>query len=383
MGLELVVFYENRIYLFQLKMQNSENPIGYQDELSQKEAEMSLLRQSLAQKEQEIASYQEQFKAQEAIFTQIYDLYNQLEEQKKIIETQNKSLQVLNGEILQKNEEIQQQTEEIIAQRDALSVTMEELELKSKHIFESINYAKRIQSALLPNINRISAYFDDLFILYKPRDVVSGDFYWFAHTKDRVFIAAADCTGHGVPGSLMSMIGLVSLNQIITEPNMEQPHLILDRLHRVITLLLKQKHNDVRDGMDISMCMYNSEKRIVEYAGAMNPIYYVQNGDFNEIKANKMPIGGDIKVRENYQFHTIPLGDSPSTFYLCSDGYQDQFGGYSNKKFMVKNLKKTLHTIHQMEMKAQHDFLDTTIQQWMLDGKESQTDDILIIGFKI
>ncbi len=330
----------------------------------------------------EVRNYQEQLKAQESTFTQIFDLYNQLEQQKKTIEIQKDELGSLYNEIVQRNEEINQQSEEIRAQRDTLMETTTELERKNLHISDSINYAKRIQHALLPNIQRIHAYFEDVFILFRPRNVVSGDFYWVARKGSRMATAVVDCTGHGVPGAFMSIIGIVAMNQIFIEQGIFEPDKMLTRLHQYINLLLKQKRNDSRDGMDLALCVYDSDSKELMYSGAMNPLYYVQNNEFKEIKATKKPIGGIHHDHLSFEKYSIFI-DTPTTFYLSSDGFQDQFGGKDKRKFMVKHFRTLLNSIQNLPFEEQKTQLEQTLDKWIIDGKEDQTDDILVIGFKL
>lgn len=322
----------------------------------------------------------------------------------------NKLLQNKNKELASKNAEINQQKEEILAQSENLKQINEELnstllivneqksliEAKNKDITDSIVYAKRIQTAMLPFEERIKASIQDYFIFFKPKDIVSGDFYWFQDmgihsfsiesdieqkNSNKIVVAAADCTGHGVPGAFMSMIGNELLNQIVNIRNITKPSEILAKLHKGIRNALSQATSDSRDGMDIVICTIDKEKKILEFAGAKNPLFYVQNGVLYEIKGDKMPIGGEqIEEERIFTNHQLDLS-LPTTIYLCSDGYQDQFGGEHNKKFFVRNFKLLLENIHKEPVDRQKEILEKMLEDWQ--GAEKQTDDILIFGIKL
>jgi len=322
----------------------------------------------------------------------------------------NQLLQTKNKELAGKNIEINQQKEEILAQSENLKQINEELnstlvvvndqksmiESKNEDIMASIAYAKRIQTAMLPFEERIQTSLKDFFILFKPKDIVSGDFYWFQDTGiqsfalenpsaqqlgNKIILAAADCTGHGVPGAFMSMIGNELLNQIVNIRGITRPSEILYKLHIGIRNALRQESSDSRDGMDVIICTLDKQAKTLEFAGAKNPLYYIQNGILHEIKGDKIPIGGEQMEQERiFTNHTISL-DSPTTLYLCSDGYQDQFGGEQNKKFLVRNMKELFGKIHEQPMNAQKQFLENMLEKWM--GNEKQTDDILIFGVRI
>jgi len=320
-------------------------------------------------------------------------------------------------EIEEKNVELFQVNEEIAAQRDLLEVKNVEIEHINHDLTASITYAQRIQEAMLPSVSRIQAYLPESFVLFKPRDIVSGDFYWFAKIKstekreqleeayatkmsqslqmdthsNKLVLAAIDCTGHGVPGALMSMTGSNLLNEIVEMRGTERPERILRQLHRGVKKALKQDETNNRDGMDMSLCVIDLQKQVVQFAGAKNPLIVIQDGKLCEIKGDKTPIGGEWGKEEGERIftgHTVLLEDKPASFYMFSDGYQDQFGGPAGKKFMKGHLKKLLLEIHTKPMEEQKQILDETITQWMAqsgpDAKvESQIDDILVMGFKV
>ncbi len=250
-------------------------------------------------------------------------------------------------------------------------------------ITSSINYAKRIQTAFLPLEKDIAKGIPDFFILYQPRDIVSGDFYWFEQKDNKIILAAADCTGHGVPGALMSMIGNEILKQIVVQRGIVEADKILNDLHTGIRTALRQDVSKNADGMDISLVVIDYNRKVLEFAGAKSPFYYIQNGEFLQIKGDVFSIGGvPTKDETNFVKHSIDIS-IPTTFYIGSDGFQDQFGGEKNKKFMVKHLRDLLFSIHHQEMNEQKEVLTNTITDWIKTGKSHQTDDILWIGARL
>ena len=256
-----------------------------------------------------------------------------------------------------------------------------ELEVKNKDIMDSIYYAKRIQEAILLSVERIRASFPESFVLFMPKDIVSGDFYWFAERNDKLLIAAVDCTGHGVPGAFMSMIGNTILNDIVNSQGIVEPAEILNRLHQGIAAALKQDDPNIpnRDGMDMALCAFNKNSCVVEYAGAFRPLVLVRNGELTETKADKFPIGGgnfDNQPFTNHQFQCEP-GD---TFYLYSDGYADQFGGVKGKKYMTKRFKALLTEHYSKPLQQQHDIYAQAFNEWC--GTCEQVDDVLVMGLK-
>ena len=254
-----------------------------------------------------------------------------------------------------------------------------ELKIKNKNITDSINYAQRIQTAILPSDKEVNDLFPGSFILFKPKDIISGDFYWTAQGGDKNFIAVADCTGHGVPGALMSMIGNELLNKIIYEKKICSVDEILNVLHTDLCFVLKQSSTDVKDGMDIVLCSINNKTKEIEYAGAKNPLYVFTNNELHVVKASREAIGGDNQVRQ-YSKHNVPNARG-TKLYLCSDGFQDQFGGESGKKFQVGKLKRIFQEVSRLETEEQKSALLSIFQNWK--GVHEQTDDVLIIGITI
>jgi ligand-binding sensor domain-containing protein/serine phosphatase RsbU (regulator of sigma subunit) len=266
-------------------------------------------------------------------------------------------------------EKVRDRTATVVAQK-------EELAQKNKDITDSIKYAKRIQFAILPE----RPPFKDTFVLFKPKAIVSGDFYWFTEVKGRQFFAAVDCTGHGVPGAFMSIIGYNSLTKIVHEYGILEPGKILTRLNREIISTLHQRTDsgDVYDGMDLAMTCYIPEENILEFAGAFNPLYLVRNGELQETEADKISIGRS-SFNTGVEFTNQRLEVKPGdTVYLFSDGYADQFGGELMKKFKYKNLKELILKMQDQTMEQQRIILDQTIEDWR--GDVEQLDDILVIG---
>jgi serine phosphatase RsbU (regulator of sigma subunit)/Tfp pilus assembly protein PilF len=262
----------------------------------------------------------------------------------------------------------------------ALSHAYKEIELKNKDITDSINYSKRIQEASLPPKELKHKLFPEAFVLFRPKDIVSGDFYWYTEKNGKRLIAACDCTGHGVPGALMSMIGNNLLNQIVIEKGVTTPSEILDRLHEEVRKSLKQNEQaETRDGMDISLISIEGEK--IEFAGAQRPLWIINNGEVEEIKGNKFSIGGlqteDHRNFSNHMFVAKP-GDC---LYLFTDGFVDQFGGDEGKKFMTRNFRKLLLSCQGRPMAMQEKLIESALLSWK--GKCEQVDDILVIGLQI
>jgi len=277
---------------------------------------------------------------------------------------------------------LENRNEEIRKQND-------EIKNKNKKINQSINYAQNIQGALLPEIESFSDLFKDSFIFFKPRDVVSGDFYWFASAdqnnklpKGIKIVAAVDCTGHGVPGAFMSMLGMSFLEDIVIDKQILEPVAILEEMHKMVRSSLKQEQSGNTDGMDMALCVYDENKKVINFAGAVNPLIYIQNHEFLVGKAEIFGIGSQMKGdgREFTQ-KTIDVS-KPTTCYIYSDGFADQFGGEKGRKYFTRNFKKLLFDIHTKPMDEQHRILDETLINWHGD-EYSRVDDVLVIGFKV
>ena len=259
-------------------------------------------------------------------------------------------------------------------------------------IKDSIEYAQRIQSAILPPIEKIQEALPESFVFYRPRDLVSGDLYWFAEKKelgqDKVIVAVLDCTGHGVPGAFMSMIGNDLLNQVVHDKEIHSPEVILRELHRLIRQVLRQDEIDNNDGMDMGILTIDKKKKVVDFAGAKHSLMLVENGEMQIIKGDRMPLGGEqieqTRVFKNYRF-LMPEMPHTMQLYMASDGYQDQFGGKKGRKFMTLRFRALLQDIHHYPMARQKEMLETTLEDWMAypgleKSKYDQIDDILVMG---
>ncbi|MCQ2375139.1 MAG: SpoIIE family protein phosphatase [Salinivirgaceae bacterium] len=278
---------------------------------------------------------------------------------------------------------IEVQKRESEKQRNNALRQKEELELKQEEIFGSIKYAKRIQTALMPKISHLQREFPESFVLFMPKDIVSGDFYWYHRINNKYFIAAVDCTGHGVPGAFMSIVGNYLLNSIIIHNGIYEPATILKHLNRKIKISLKggSVHENHNDGMDIALAVIDADTETLEFAGAMRPMFLFQNKELIELKGNKIPITCNITntSTEEYTNHTYPFKDG-DTFYIFSDGYQDQFGGDNGMKFMAKRLKQLIVDNYDLSMNEQRDLLKNTFEEWK--GSREQIDDVLVIGVR-
>jgi serine phosphatase RsbU (regulator of sigma subunit)/Tfp pilus assembly protein PilF len=262
----------------------------------------------------------------------------------------------------------------------------EELLLQKEEIISSINYAKRIQSAILPPEVYINELLNENFILYLPKDIISGDFYWIKQVKNYIILTSADCTGHGVPAAFMSMLGISCLNEIVQSREVTQANQILNELRKEIKHSLRQtgKKEEMRDGMDIALCVIDTKNNTMQYSGAHNPLYIISNNNGNseikEIKADSMPVGIHFLGDKSFTNHEVQLeiGDA---FYIFSDGYTDQIGGENNHRFTSERFKKLLLTIYDQPLYEQKEILENTLKDWM--GAHPQTDDILVIGVRV
>ncbi len=288
----------------------------------------------------------------------------QEQEKKQLLENQKTILEF----------EVKERTREVLDQKNVI-------EIKNREVTESLHYAKRIQAAILPDIKKINQSLQDLFILYLPKDIVSGDFYSFAQRDEKIIVAAADCTGHGVAGAFMSMIGTALLNQIVNEKGITEPSEILTQLNDGIVTSLKQRESEMNEGMDIALCTINNKSKTLQYSGANRPLWIIRNNEFQYYKPNKIPIGGQqYNKTDGFMQHNITLEQGDS-IYLFSDGYVDQFGGDLGKKFMTKKFRELLLSVQHLSMNEQKEYLLNTLIKWK--GKHDQVDDILVIGIKI
>lgn len=286
----------------------------------------------------------------------------------------NRLLAKQKAEIEEKNEELQQLMSEISLQK-------KQIENSHTKITDSIRYAQRIQNALFPLSGNIKENVGDHLILYKPLNIVSGDFYWVERIHNHLLIAVADCTGHGVPGAMMSMLGIAFLNEIARQPEVREPAMVLEKLRKRVKNSLHQtgKITETRDGMDIAFIAIDISAGILSYSGANNPVYIFRNNELTEIKADKQPIA--IFHREKpFTNHYFKL-EKGDTIYIFTDGYKDQFNGSGQKKYGTPRFKKLLQEIHNLEMEQQYQILNMEIDNWM-NNSNNQLDDILVAGFR-
>ena len=259
-----------------------------------------------------------------------------------------------------------------------LKAQRDQIAYQKKHITDSIEYAKRIQTAILPSLE----YFTDQiehFVLFKPRVIVSGDFYWAEMIHGKHVIITADCTGHGVPGAFMSMLGVTLLNEIILTDGIIRPDLILNTLReKVIEALKQEAGSDMKDGMDMTVCMIDYENNKLQFSGANNPLYLLRDGVLSRVKGDKMPVAIH-EVMDDFSLHEIDL-EKGDTFYTFSDGYADQFGGPGNKKFLIKNFRNLIVSIQDLPMVEQGARLDEVFEDYRKDVE--QVDDVVVIGLR-
>jgi len=299
-------------------------------------------------------------------------------------------LQKQNASIALQKKEITKQKESIETRTRLLSIKNTQIEKRNKNIIDSLNYAQRIQQAMLPSMKQVFGLLPHAFIFFKPRDIVSGDFYWVTERNHQIVLVVADCTGHGVPGAIMSVIGNNLLHEIIIVKGITEADKILNELHAGIRRVLKQDETRNRDGMDVAVCVidnYPQEyedvlgEREIQFAGAHNPLMYFQGeSELITIKGDRYAIGGYLSDKvQDFTKHSIPLKDN-TTFYVFSDGYQDQFGK-NGRKFGKKRLRQLFTQIHKEPVEKQKQTLEKNIEDWRQGHR--QMDDMLIIGVKV
>jgi serine phosphatase RsbU (regulator of sigma subunit) len=253
------------------------------------------------------------------------------------------------------------------------------VEEKNKDIFDSMTYAKRLQEAILPPISLIEQCFTEFFVLYKPKDIVAGDFYWMERTGDTIFIAAADCTGHGVPGALVSVVCSNALNRTVKEFHITEPGKILDKVTELVLETFEKSERNIQDGMDISLCSINTKTNELLWSGAYSSLIYIQNKEMHELSGDKQPVGKNNKLNP-FTTHNLKL-QKGDTLYLLTDGYADQFGGPRGKKFKHTQLEEKIMEITILRMEKQKQMLEDILEEWK--GDIEQVDDILILGIKV
>jgi serine phosphatase RsbU (regulator of sigma subunit) len=347
----------------------------------------------------------------EKLLKQKKDLDAQLEEltiEKEHIESEKKKIE-------EKNNKLWEQSMAIHKEKERIDFLKQEVETRHKEVMDSISYAKRIQNAILPLDSEMESSLPESFVFYKPKDIVSGDFYWMGKINsknqisnserqselsnlksDMTIIAAVDCTGHGVPGAFMSMIGNILLEEIVIQKGFTDPGKILEQLDNNVRMVLRQDNNETstRDGMDVCLCVIDEEHKTVKYAGANRPIWIVKNSNnlsnsnthetvsaylLDEIKATKAAIGGLRDEPVQFKTHEIPF-EKGDRFYLTTDGYADQFSP-QDKKMMTKRFKEKIVAVSSKSMSEQRVDIKDYFMKWK--GDMEQTDDILIIGIKL
>ncbi len=307
------------------------------------------------------------------------------------LETINEALLSTSEELRRKNEVLREAKEvldiknkQIRSNRDQLYQQSKQLEETNKNITNSIRYAKRIQQAIIPAPEVITQKFREAFIFFKPKDIVSGDFYWFHEVGSKKILIAADCTGHGVPGALMTMIGNSLLNEIIASQGIQSPSEILLELDRKIVEMLQKRTGDgkpIHDGMDMAVLAVDENTREVQFAAAHNPLYYIRKGEMHRVKGSRFPVGSSqYKSDKVFELHCI-TAEEGDIFYIFTDGFQDQYGEKAKRKYMSKRFRQFMTEISQQPMAHQRIALSQEFADWK--GNSPQTDDILIIGVKM
>jgi serine phosphatase RsbU (regulator of sigma subunit) len=253
-----------------------------------------------------------------------------------------------------------------------------EIEIKNKEITSSINRAKMIQDALLPQIEKMKRVFPEMFVMFEPRDIVSGDFFWFAEKGNAIYFAVADCTGHGVPGGFMSMIGHSILNDAINYIDADNPAEILNHLDAEMSKVLNENGHKTADGMDVALIKYDRDTTQMEFSGALRPLIKVSQKKIEKIKGDRQSIGGANPNKKPFTNHILEV-TSGDSLYLYSDGYSDQFGGDNNRKYMSKRFNDFLSFANEHVMEDQQYLLQYEFHHW----KEDQVDDVLVAGLKI
>lgn len=284
--------------------------------------------------------------------------------------------------VIQVQKEANEQLEQKVQERtQMLSQTNDELSTINENLQQSIRYAQRLQAGVLPLDERVEKLLPQSFIIYKPRDIVSGDFYWIEEVQNKIMIAVADCTGHGIPGAMMSMMGSTALTEVVVNRKVTAPDEILTQLDQVIQIGLQQDKTNLKDGMDIGFCLLDYENQVIDYAGAHHPLYYIDEGEMKIYKGVHKSIGGNY-FDMDFKNHRLPIKKGASIFML-SDGFQDQFGGPDGRKFMKSRLKKLLLEIHQMPLAEQKNKMEEALNEWIAMNDTPQTDDILVLGIKL
>ena len=342
------------------------------EQLMIEKEKLDLLKQELEKKNQQMWAMSET----------VYKEKKKIEEQLKEILEEKSGLEIQKRENEEKVKMLWEQSTAIHQEKERIDKLKSQLEYRHKEIIDSVHYAKKIQQAILPS-QELNAFLPDSFIFFKPKNIVSGDFYWAQRIDDdQVLFAAVDCTGHGVPGAFMSIMGYHLLERVIMEHKLVEPALILNELSKSVVKSLKQTSElgSVKDGMDIALCKINYKTYELEFAGAHNSLYLIRNGILTETKADRKSIGISFSKLEYFFNHKIKL-EKGDCLYVFSDGYVDQKGGPDSSKFFYQPFKQLLLDIHQQSMQEQKQKLEDVINAWK--GNKEQIDDMLVIGVRV
>lgn len=372
-----------------------------------REERFSELQVSIAtkEKEKELALAAQEMKRKEVVFKVVLIMAILVLLLLVVIFLNNRKIKKVNNLLTAKNDEVKRQNQEIVKQKNIvdhanleIKKQKNEIEEINNNITAGINYAARIQHATLPDISFVKQHFQEGFVFFQPKETVSGDFYWFAEIKDdkppslfrrksdiddkfKYVVAVIDCTGHGVPGAFMSMLGDAFLNQKVKQQKITSPDLILNGLHKFIRATLQQETSENNDGMDAAICTIDKHNKIMEFAGAKSPLIYIQRGQAEKINGDLKSIGGMQNEQERiFTKHTISIEET-TRFYIYSDGFQDQFGGKAGRKFMAKPFRNMLIENSGKPFDEQRDILQEKLNEWK--GDWVQMDDITVIGIKI
>jgi len=344
------------------------------EQLSIEKQKLDVLKQELEDKNKQMWSMSET----------VYKEKKKIEEQLKDILQEKSTLEIQKKENEEKVKMLWEQSTAIHHEKERIEKLKAQVEYRHKEIIDSVHYAKKIQRAILPSHESIRSLLPDSFVFFKPKNIVSGDFYW-AHRIDQhqVLFAAVDCTGHGVPGAFMSIMGYHLLEQVIIEHKLTEPALILEELTKSVVRSLKQTNEleSVKDGMDIALCKIDYQNYTLEYAGAHNSLYLIRNGILTETKADRRSVGISAGNKEvQFSGHNIKI-EKGDCLYVFSDGYADQKGGPHNTKFFYQPFRELLTEIHKTEMRDQKKILEKIISEWK--GDNGQIDDMLVIGIRV
>ncbi|NJL12759.1 MAG: SpoIIE family protein phosphatase, partial [Microscillaceae bacterium] len=293
--------------------------------------------------------------------------------QAETIRVQQEANQQLEEKVRFRTAQLREASEEIASQRDVL-------EEQNRNIMASIQAARRIQEAVLPSMEQMRHLCPDFFVFYQPLQVVSGDLFWWEKVHNKLIIAAIDCTGHGVPGAFQSLLAYDLLNRVVVDKQILDPATILNEMHRGVVAQMKASDTPTHYGMDAALCVIDIDKAELSYCGAHNPLIYFQAGHLYEVKGARIAIGDPNRFALR-SFETFRLRlDQPTTFYLFSDGLQDQFGGPQNRKFTPRRLRELLYEIHLQPLVVQGQTMEATFRAWQ--GGHKQIDDVLVMGFR-